>query len=122
MTDDDVQRWLDAYVEAWRSYDREAIGALFSEDASYRYHPYDDEAVTGRDAIVEDWLEERDDPGSWEATYRPWVVAGDRAVAVGETRYTDGQVYWNIWQLSFDGEGRCSDYVEWFMVPPGGEG
>jgi hypothetical protein len=29
LTQDDVQRWLDAYIDAWRSYDREAIGALF---------------------------------------------------------------------------------------------
>ena len=27
MSDEDVQRWLDAYVEAWRTYDPEAIGA-----------------------------------------------------------------------------------------------
>lgn len=27
MTQDEVQAWLDAYVEAWRSYDPEAIGA-----------------------------------------------------------------------------------------------
>jgi len=37
-----VQTWLDAYVEAWRTYDR--------------------------DAIVASWLEERDEPGSWERT------------------------------------------------------
>ena len=27
---------------AWKSYDREQIGALFSDDAVYRYHPYDE--------------------------------------------------------------------------------
>ena len=32
MTRDDVQRWLDRYVEAWRSYDPDAIGDLFAED------------------------------------------------------------------------------------------
>jgi hypothetical protein len=116
-----VQRWLDAYVEAWRSYDRDAIEALFSEDAAHRYHPYD-EPLRGRAAIADSWLEEPDEPGSWEARYEPWIVAGDRAVSVGETRYTDGEVYFNIWQLSFDEEGRCSDFVEWFMQPPGGEG
>ena len=30
MTHDDVQEWLDRYVEAWRSYDEAAIGDLFS--------------------------------------------------------------------------------------------
>ena len=37
----DTQRWLDDYVEAWKSYDREAIAALFSDDVDYRYHPND---------------------------------------------------------------------------------
>ena len=53
----DVDRWLARYVAAWKSYDREAIGELFSEDAAYRYHPYD-EPVIGRAAIVESWFEE----------------------------------------------------------------
>jgi hypothetical protein len=32
-----VAAWLDAYVAAWRSYDPDAIGALFSKDATYAY-------------------------------------------------------------------------------------
>ena len=35
----DVSRWLDDYVQAWKSYDRDAIGALFSDDVSYRLPP-----------------------------------------------------------------------------------
>ncbi len=31
----DVQRWLDAYVQAWTTYDPADIGALFAEDAVY---------------------------------------------------------------------------------------
>jgi hypothetical protein len=46
--------------------------------------------VRGREAIVADWLEERDEPGSWEASYRPLVVEGRRAVAEGTTSYTNG--------------------------------
>lgn len=53
-----AQAWLDRYAAAWRSYDRDEIAALFSEDATYRYHVYDpeNETLRGRDAIVEDWL------------------------------------------------------------------
>ena len=40
MTHDAVQRWIDAYVNAWRPYGPAAIGALFAEDATYAYHPY----------------------------------------------------------------------------------
>jgi ketosteroid isomerase-like protein len=54
-----VARWLAAYVEAWKSYDPEAIGELFSDDVEYRYHPYD-EPIRGRAAVVESWLGEGD--------------------------------------------------------------
>ena len=53
-----VQEWLDRYVAAWEAYDPDAIGALFSADATYRYHPYDegDDVLQGRDAIVRSWI------------------------------------------------------------------
>ncbi len=88
MTRDDVQRWLDAYVEAWRTYDPAQIADLFADDVEYRYQPYHD-PVVGRDAIVADWLESPDAAGSWTARYEPYVVEGDRAVAVGESRYLE---------------------------------
>ena len=119
-----VDRWLARYVAAWKSYDRNAIGELFSADAAYRYHPYD-EPVVGRDAIVESWLQEDrlDEPGSFEGGYSAFAVDGDRAVAVGESTYFDengavDRVYDNVYLLRFDGEGRCSEFTEWFMKRP----
>src|SRR5918996_3944054 len=84
-----VAAWLEKYLAAWRSYDPAAIGALFTEDAVYRWHPWDEttEAAHGRDAIVASWVGDADEPGSWEAEYRPWAVDGDRAVAVGVSTY-----------------------------------
>jgi ketosteroid isomerase-like protein len=117
MTHEQVQAWLDAYVAAWRSYDAEAIGDLFSADALYRYEPYA-EPLRGRDAIVADWVGDRDEPGSWEASYAPLVVEGDRAVATGETRYANGRRFSNIYVLRFDGDGRCAELVEWYMEHP----
>jgi uncharacterized protein (TIGR02246 family) len=117
MTREQVQAWLDAYVAAWRSNDAATIGELFAEDAVYRYHPYD-EPERGRDAIVADWLEEPDEPGSWEARYAPLMVEGDRAVATGETRYADGQTFSNAFVLAFDGDGRCREFTEWYMEHP----
>ncbi len=123
MTHNDVQVWLDRYVAAWQSYDREAIGALFADDAEYRYHPYDDEPVRGREAIIENWLENRDEPGTWEAHYDVWALDGDRASAIGESRYTnpDGSfrtLFYNNWLLRFDGHGRCVEFVEYYMELP----
>jgi len=120
MTHEQVQAWLDAYVAAWRSYDEAAIGALFADDATYAYHPWDtgDALFRGRDAIVAEWLRERDAPGSWQAEYRPLLVDADRAVATGVTRYSDGKVFDNLWVLRFDDTNRCAEFVEWFMRRP----
>jgi SnoaL-like domain len=112
MTREQVQAWLDAYVAAWRSY--EGIADLFTEDAMYRYHPYD-EPLRGRYAIAGSWSEEPDEPGSWEAAYEVLLVDGDGAVATGETRYDDGQTFSNLFVLEFDSEGRCREFTEWFM-------
>jgi ketosteroid isomerase-like protein len=120
LTAERLQAWLDAYVEAWRTYDRDAIARLFSADATYAYHPYDGEPLRGRDAIVASWLEEPDAAGSWEAAYRPLLIEGDRAVATGQTRYANGKIYSNLYVLRFDGEGRCAEFIEWYMQHPGG--
>jgi ketosteroid isomerase-like protein len=115
LTSDHVQRWLDDYVAAWRTYDPDAIGRLFTEDATYRYHPADPPLV-GRDAIVASWRENPDPPGSWEADYAPWSVSADKAVATGTTVYANDDRYFNVFLLTFS-EGRCCDFVEWFAQP-----
>jgi ketosteroid isomerase-like protein len=121
-TRDAAEAWLDRYVEAWRTYDKEKIGALFSEDAEYFFQPFDEEPVRGRDAIVANWLEEPDAPGSWEARYAPLAVDGDVVVAEGRTTYRDpdGAVtrqFANHFVLRFDAAGRCTHFTEWFMQP-----
>jgi hypothetical protein len=81
-------------------------------------HPYDAEPVRGRAAIVEDWRGDRDEPGSWDAAYEVALIEGDRAIAKGETVYSNGTRFSNLWELRFDADGRCVDYVEWYMEHP----
>jgi ketosteroid isomerase-like protein len=128
----DVAAWLDDYVEAWKTYDRDRIAALFAEDVVYRYHP-DDEPIVGRDAVVESWLGEgehetassRDPEGTYDASYAPVAVDGDAAVATGSSTYFERpggpveKVYDNCFVMRFDGEGRCVEFTEWFMKRPG---
>jgi ketosteroid isomerase-like protein len=119
-----VSEWLVAYQEAWQSYDPETIGDLFSEDVSYRYHPYD-EPVRGRAAIVASWLEDRDAEGTYEGVYEPLVVSGDLAIATGTSTYKDGdetRIYDNCFVLRFDDDGRCSEFTEWYMRRPDSSG
>lgn len=118
-----MAQWLERYVDAWRTYEATAIAALFSEDAVYRYHPWaeNEEVVRGRETIVSNWLEEPDATGSWTAEYRPWAVEGDRAVAIGATRYLTEdredveREFHNVFLLRFDTDGRCKEFTELYM-------
>ena|SRR2546428_7637168 len=77
-----VQRWLDAYVAAWRSYDPEEIRQLFTEDAVYRPLPYD-EPLRGGEAITKAWIADPDPPGSWTADYQAVAATGEVGVGRG---------------------------------------
>lgn len=131
LTHDAVKAWLDAYARAWETYDEADIAPLFAEDAEYRWHPADDPEV-GRATIVEAWLNpggnatSRDVPGTYKADLAPYVVEGNRAVAVGTCTYwtdparsTVDRIYYNSWLLEFDDEGKCRSFTEYWMQPRG---
>lgn len=124
ITRDLVDGWLSDYVEAWKTYDADKIGALFSDDAEYRYHPYD-EPLKGRDAIVKGWLEDRDVAGTYDGSYRTIAVDEQVAVATGASTYrsspsdeTVDRVYENCYILEFDDDGLCRSFTEWYVKRP----
>ena len=114
-----VQGWIDRYVEAWRSNDPDAIGALFAADATYFTHPYRT-PWSGRGEIVQGWLRERDDPSSWSAEYQAIASTGNLGVVRGETvyRHPDGSErtrYANLFVIEFEGDGTARSFTEFFM-------
>jgi hypothetical protein len=112
--------WLDRYVDGWRLLDPVAIGDLFSTDVRYAYDPFE-EAVVGRQAMIESWLSDPDEPGSWEADYEVLAIDGDTYVAHGRTRYlTDDRSgvdreFANVFVCRFDADGRCREFTEYYM-------
>lgn len=124
----DVDRWLGFYVEAWKRYDRDLIAALFAENITYRYHPYDD-PVVGRHAVVAAWLGEsdaqgvsaRDAPGTYDGSYAAIAVDGDLAVATGVSTYSEApggtvdRLFHNCFVMRFDSGMRCAEFTEWYM-------
>lgn len=131
MDHESAQGWLDRYVEAWLTYDPKAIGALFSEDVTYRYHPSDEPEV-GRETVVASWLGDsssgeastRDEPDTYQAHFAPVAVDGDVVVAVGTSTYRElpgGPVvrtYDNCFVMRFDDAGRCRDFTEYYTKRP----
>jgi ketosteroid isomerase-like protein len=115
-----AQQWLDAYVEAWRSYDEKAIRDLWSEDAVW-YRPFAVRA-RGRDAITTEWMAEEHlfQKDGYDAHYEPIAIDNGYVVTHGRTHFyypdsgeTRG-VFDNIWLLRLDSEGRCSEFHEWY--------
>jgi hypothetical protein len=127
ITHEHVQAWLDRYSRAWESYDPAEIGALFSDDAVYRWHAFDEDPAVGRDAIVQGWVSpngdqsSRDAAGTYRGEYQPYILEGNRAVAIGTSTYwTDAsrskvdRVYYNCWLLEFGPDGTCRSFTEYY--------
>ena len=122
MRREDVSDWLGRYVAAWKSGERGEIEALFGNDARYRYHSYD-EPLVGQAAIADSWLDDPDEPGTFDASYQCFAADGNAAVAIGTSTYfkADGEVdrvYDNVFVLRFETGGRCSEFTEWYVKRP----
>jgi uncharacterized protein (TIGR02246 family) len=107
--------WVERYRRAWESNDAADIGALFTDDARYFTEPYNEPWV-GRDAIVEGWLAERDEPGDTEFEFDVIAVSGDLAFVQGTTRYLSSpRTYSNLWVVRLADDGRAREFTEWWM-------
>ncbi|HVN55402.1 MAG TPA: nuclear transport factor 2 family protein [Anaerolineaceae bacterium] len=114
-----VENWVEGYTQAWNSNDPADIGALFSEDARYYTSPFVETPWRGRDAIIQHWLQGKDEPGSFRFRYEVLAAAGDTGVMRGWTLYLQPQrEYANIWVIRFDDQGRCREFTEFFMQRP----
>lgn len=113
-----VHAWIDSYLQAWNSNDPADIRALFTQDAAYHTEPYSP-PWRGRDEIVRQWLDRKDEPGQAEFRWHLLAVTPEIAVVQGETSYpTERHTYSNLWVIRLDAEGRCAEFTEWWMRHP----
>lgn len=121
MTRADLERWIAAYEDAWRTEGTDALGRLFAPDATYSMAPYK-EPHRGLDAIARLWEAERKGHDEVFAMEHEIVaVEGDTGVARVEVRYGEplDREYRDLWIVRLGEDGRCLHFEEWPFSPPG---
>ncbi len=118
MTDSTtITAWMNGYLTAWDSNEPDDIRALFTDDATYLTAPFETPRE-GVQAIIDGWLEDRDEPGDHTFTWQEAGIDGDVAFVTGDTTYTSGRRYANLWVIRFADDGRASSFTEWYMRYP----
>jgi ketosteroid isomerase-like protein len=114
----DLERWIRAYEAAWRARGTDAASDLFTGDATYLTHPFA-EPVTGRDAILRLWDDERTPDEAFTMAWEVVAVDGDTGVARVEVRYHRPDEAWfrDIWIVRLGPDGRCRRFEEWPFAP-----
>jgi uncharacterized protein (TIGR02246 family) len=115
-----ANEWMQRYLHAWTTNDPDDIRSLFTPDAEYRDGPSTPPWV-GHDAIVDGWLGQKDDPGTWDFDYELVAVDGDTAVIRGRTSYPNttekSRRYDNLMVIQLTPDGRASSFTDWWIVP-----
>lgn len=116
MEHEAVMRWVAGYEGAWRDGDLDAVGDLFTDDATYLRSPYQPPDV-GIEAIRAFWLEDDDEVFTLAA--EPVAVDGRTAVVRALVRYGDpvNREYTDLWVLRFADDGRVERFEEWAFWP-----
>lgn len=114
---DIVGEWLEKYRTAWASNEPDDIRALFTEDATYAGSPFSADPWRGHDAIVAGWIEHADAPGDYTFEGAPLAYADGIGFVQGQTKYSNGTNYANLWVIHFAPDGRATSFVEWYMSP-----
>lgn len=114
----DFEKWAQGYIAAWKSNDREDIGALFTDDVRYYTQAFREPWV-GSKTVVNGWIGRVDEQGDWKFDYKWIAVESNVGVLEGVTTYTTQETaYNNIWIITLAEDGRCSEFREQWVQQP----
>jgi uncharacterized protein (TIGR02246 family) len=114
MDINDYKEWIEGYIRAWNSNDPDEIGSLFAEDGRYFTGPFE-EPWEGRQGIVEGWLKNQDEPGTFKFRYEIQAFSGNTGAMQGWTTYLNPlKEYSNLWVMKFNQQGECYEFTEWW--------
>lgn len=123
-----VQEWIDAYRRAWNDKDADGAAHLFTQDSSYRDHPFG-EPHLGQDGVRSYWQQVTSTQSDVNARLGAPIVTADgrrAAVEFWVTMLNGGAqaTLTGILFLRFGADGRCEDlreawhFTEGMLEPP----
>jgi hypothetical protein len=113
LTKKNVDTWVAKYLTAWTTCAPADIEALFTADAEQHERPYETDWI-GRDEIVEGWQSRAQwQEGGWSFDWDLLKIAGDTFVLSGTGTYTELGTFDNLWVVTLDDDGRCSEFRMW---------
>lgn len=119
VTKTDFEKWIQRYLKAWKTNDKNDIAALFTEDATYLTQAFR-EPWRGRENIVKEWIGradwENEPKDEWSFDYEWLAIEGDTGVLDGLTDYSGrDEIFKNIWVIKLEGDGRCREFIEYWV-------
>jgi hypothetical protein len=118
LTAEDLSAWLDAYGRAWETRDPDAAAALFTDEATYQWGPFE-EPLRGRDEIRKRWAEATSTQDAVSFGCEPMAVTDDHGIArwwvsfVLPAERSRVRIE-GIFAIALDAGGRCREFREWW--------
>jgi len=119
MSEQALKRWLEAYGRAWETRSPQAVGEIFTDDATYQETPYE-EPLRGRPAIMRYWSEAVSNQGDIHFNFE--IVASTMEVGVAHWSASFNRIKSNtrmeidgVFLLKFDEDNRCKSLREWWF-------
>ena len=120
MTKETFKSWLDAYGRAWETRDPQAVGELFTQDATYQETPFV-EPLRGRSAIREYWSQ-KVERSQEQIEFGYEILALVKTVGIAHWRASFVRISSKsrvkldgIFLLTFDADNRCRELREWWQ-------
>lgn len=112
------KKWLEDYGKYWENKEPDEFGLLFSDDAIYKWTPFDT-PLRGRTQIIQEVTRAISTQSEIDFHYE--VLSFDGIVGLAHwtchvTRTISGRRFTldGILAVGFDDEGKCNDFKEWW--------
>jgi ketosteroid isomerase-like protein len=112
----ELTEWLQSYERAWEALDPDAAAALFTEDATYAWGPYE-EPMRGRETIRARWTDVTSAQSDVQFGFETLGIVDSGGVARWWCSFNVGELkieLEGIFLLSLTDDGLCSEFREWF--------